>query len=203
LLNHATNHTQTVVRHLRSALTKRKESVTQLSFYENRNWNIFENKTNKMRIFLLLLILTLTFGCATRNIKYDRNKILKKYASEFDIILDSENVNLENLYLDKDNIKATFIDRKEKTVIIDQLKKTELITLNTIYLDSLSKGRRGWNKKEIGFIIIDGILLNDKTTSEIKLDPNAIKDFRIQKGEDSKDSRIFRMNKDYLIIRTK
>lgn len=156
-----------------------------------------------MRIFLLLLILTLTFGCATRNIKYDRNKILKKYASEFDIILDSEKVNLENLYLDKDNIKATSIDRKEKTVTIDQLKKPELITLNNIYLDSLSKGRRGWNKKEIGFIIIDGILLNDKTTAEIKLDPNAIKVFRIQKGEDSKDSRIFRMDKDYLIITTK
>lgn len=156
-----------------------------------------------MRIFLLLLILILTFGCATRNIKYDRNKILKKYASEFDIILDSEKVNLENLYLDKDNIKATSIDRKEKTVTIDQLKKPELITLNNIYLDSLSKGRRGWNKKEIGFIIIDGILLNDKTTAEIKLDPNAIKVFRIQKGEDSKDSRIFRMDKDYLIITTK
>ena len=156
-----------------------------------------------MRIFLLLLTLALTFGCATRNIKYDRNKILKKYASEFDIILDSEKVNLENLYLDKDNIKATSIDRKEKTVTIDQLKKPELITLNNIYLDSLSKGRRGWNKKEIGFIIIDGILLNDKTTEEIKLDPNAIKDFRIQKGEDSKDSRIFRMDKDYLIITTK
>ena len=141
-----------------------------------------------MRIFLLLLILTLTFGCATRNIKYDRNKILKKYASEFDIILDSEKVNLENLYLDKDNIKATSIDRKEKTVTIDQLKKPELITLNNIYLDSLSKGRRGWNKKEIGFIIIDGILLNDKTIAEIKLDPNAIKVFRIKKGEDLKDS---------------
>ena len=156
-----------------------------------------------MRIFLFLLLLTLTFGCATRNINYDRNKILKKYASEFDIILDSEKVNLENLYLDKDNIKTISIDRKEKTVTIDQLKKPELITLNNIYLDSLSKGRRGWNKKEIGFIIIDGILLNDKTTEEIKLDPNAIKDFRIQKGEDSKDSRIFRMDKDYLIITTK
>ena len=156
-----------------------------------------------MRIFLFIILLTLTFSCATRNIKYDRNKILKKYASEFEIILDSEKVNLENLYLDKDNIKATYIDRKEKTVTIDQLKKPELITLNNIYLDSLSKGRRGWNKKEIGFIIIDGILLNDKTTEEIKLDPNAIKDFRIQKGEDSKDSRIFRMDKDYLIITTK
>ncbi|MCK7589989.1 hypothetical protein M0G43_05330 [Subsaxibacter sp. CAU 1640] len=128
---------------------------------------------------------------------------MKKYATEFDIILDSEKVNLENLYLDKDNIKVTSIDRKAKTVRIEQLKKTELITLNNIYLDSLSKGRRGWNKKEIGFIIIDGILLTDKTTEEIKLDPNAIKDFRIQKGEDSKDSRIFRMDRDYLIITTK
>ena len=148
-------------------------------------------------------MLTLTFSCATRNIKYDRNKILKKYATEFDIILDSEKVNLENLYLDKDNIKVISIDRKGKTVTIEQLKKPDIITLNNIYLDSLNKGRRGWNKKEIGFIIIDGILLTDKTTEEIKLDPNAIKDFRIQKGEDSKDSRIFRMDRDYLIITTK
>ncbi len=148
-------------------------------------------------------MLTLTFSCATRNIKYDRNKILKKYATEFDIILDSEKVNHENLYLDKDNIKVISIDRKGKTVTIEQLKKPDIITLNNIYLDSLNKGRRGWNKKEIGFIIIDGILLTDKTTEEIKLDPNAIKDFRIQKGEDSKDSRIFRMDRDYLIITTK
>ena len=144
-----------------------------------------------------------TSSCATRNIKYDRNKILKKYASEFNVIVDSEKVNLENLYLDKENIERTSIDRKEKTVTINQFKKPELISLNNIYLDSLSKGRRGWNKKEIGFIIIDGILLNDKTLEEIKLDPNAIKDFRIQKGEDSKDSRIFRMDRDYLIITTK
>ena len=156
-----------------------------------------------MRIFLLLFLLFFTFSCATRNINYDRNKILKKYASEFNIIVDSENVNLQNLYLDKENIKSTSIDRKEKTVTISQFKKPELISLSDIYLDSLSKSRRGWNKKEIGFIIIDGILLNDKTLEEIKLDPNAIKDFRIQKGEDSKDSRIFRMDRDYLIITTK
>ena len=156
-----------------------------------------------MRIFLLLFLLFFTFSCATRNINYDRNKILKKYASEFNIIVDSENVNLQNLYLDKENIKSTSIDRKEKTVTISQFKKPELISLSDIYLDSLSKSRRGWNKKEIGFIIIDGILLNNKTLEEIKLDPNAIKDFRIQKGEDSKDSRIFRMDRDYLIITTK
>ncbi len=105
--------------------------------------------------------------------------------------------------LEKENIKNTTVDKKEKTVTIDQFKKPELISLGEIYLDSLSKSRRGWNKKEIGFIIIDGILLNDKTVEEIKLDPNGIKDFRIQKGEDSKDSRIFRMDRDYLIITTK
>lgn len=156
-----------------------------------------------MRIFLCLFLFIITLGCATRNIKYTRNKILKKYASDFNITLDSEKVKLENLYLDKSNIETIRINRKEKTLSIKQFKKTKLILLSDIYLDSLSKSRRGWNKKEIGYIIIDGILLTDKTAEEILIDPNAIKDFRIQKGEDSKNSLWFRMDRDYLIITTK
>ena len=156
-----------------------------------------------MRIFLLLFLLIFTLGCATRNINYDRNKILKKYASDFNIILDSEKINLENLYLHKENIKNTTVDKKEKTVTIDQFKKTELISLGEIYLDSLSKNRGGWKKKEIGFIIIDGVPLDVQNLEVIKIDPNAIKDFRIQKGEDSKGNRFFRMDRDYLIITTK
>lgn len=47
-----------------------------------------------MRIFIILLILTLTFGCTTRNIKYDRNKILKKYSAEYIIFVDNEKMEL-------------------------------------------------------------------------------------------------------------
>ena len=152
---------------------------------------------------LLILTLILTFSCGIRNSNYDREKIIKKYSSEYDIYVDSEKVKFENLYLAKDNIEKTIIDRKAKRIQINQTKTPEYITLNKIYLDSLSNSQKDWSKKEIGFIIINGILLNDKTMGDIILDPNSIKDFRIQKGEDSKDSRIFRIDRDYLIITTK
>ena len=156
-----------------------------------------------MRIFPILFLLLFTLSCATRNIQYDREKVLSEYSKGFDILVDEQKVNFGNLFLDKSNIAKATINRKKKDLKITQYKTPELIKLSEIYLDSLSNSNGGWKKKKIGFIIIDGILQTDKTIDEISIDPKAITQFRIQKGEDSKDSRIFRMDRDYLIITTK
>ncbi|MDT0293967.1 hypothetical protein ACFQ3R_11305 [Mesonia ostreae] len=136
-----------------------------------------------MRIFLILLLLTFTFGCATRNIKYDRNKILKKYSTEYKMFVDNEKTDLETVFLDKDNIESIRIDKRTRELKITQLKRTELFEMKNLNLDSLSAGQRGWNKKKIELVIIDGIPLTDSLLEKTKIDPNAIKSFNILSEE--------------------
>jgi len=136
-----------------------------------------------MKIFPLLFLLILTFGCATRNIKYDRNKILKKYSADYETFLDNQKIDLETVYLDKDNIENIQIDRKTKKLKITQFKHAEFFSMENWNLDSISANRRGWDKKNIGMIIIDGILLTDSLKGKIRIDPNSIKLFEIVSKE--------------------
>ena len=192
------------MRHLRSTLTNRKESVTQWCFYENRNSNIFENKTNKMRIFLLLLILTITFGCATRNIKYDRNKILKKYSADHKLFVDNEKMDLETLFLDKDNIENVRIDKRTRELKITQLKPTELFAVKNFKLDSLFPDRKIEAKRKIDLIIIDGIPMTDSLKEKTKIDLNAIESISIVTQEKMNNSTFGRRyDGDLLLIKTK
>lgn len=158
-----------------------------------------------MRIFLLLLILTLTFGCATRNIKYDRNKILKKYSAEYKMFLDGNKTDLETVFLDKDNIENIQIDKRTKELKINQLKSTELFEMKNLNLDSLSAGRRGWDKKKISLIVIDGIPLIDSLKEKTKIDLNAIEHLEIITQEKlNKNTTWCRgFDGDVLIIKTK
>jgi len=158
-----------------------------------------------MRIFLFLLILTFIFGCATRNIKYDRNKILKKYSSEYKMFVDNEKMDLETVFLDKDNIENIQIDKRTKELKITQLKRTELFEMKNLNLDSLSAGRRGWNKNKISLIVIDGIPLIDSLKENTKIDLNAIEHFEIITQEKlNKNTTWYRgFDGDVLIIKTK
>ena len=157
-----------------------------------------------MRIFLILLMLTFTFGCATRNIKYDRNKILKKYSAEYKMFVDNEKTDLETVFLDKDNIENIRIDKRTKELKITQLKPAELFAMKDWNLDSLSAGRRGWDKKNIELIIIDGIPMTDSLKEKIKIDPNAIKSIGIVSQEKMNKLNLCRhYNGDVILITTK
>ena len=157
-----------------------------------------------MRIFLLLFVLTFTFGCATRNIKYDRNKILKKYSAEYKMFVDNEKTDLETVFLDKDNIESILIDKRTKELKITQLKRTELFQMNKLNLDSLSAGQRGWNKKKIELIVIDGIPITDTLLEKTKIDPNAIKSFNILTQEMMQNTNLCRAyNGSVILITTK
>ncbi len=157
-----------------------------------------------MRIFLLLLILTLTFSCATRNIKYDRNKILKKYSAEYKMFVDNEKMDLETVFLDKHNIENIRIDKRTKELKISQIRPTELFEMKNLDLDSLSAGRRGWDKKKIELIIIDGIPLTDSLKEKTKIDLNAIKSFTILSQEKMNNMTLCRgYDGDVILITTK
>ena len=127
-----------------------------------------------MRIYLFLILLTFTFGCATRNIKYDRNKILKKYSAEYKMFVDNEKMDLETVFLDIDNIENIRIDKHTKELKINQLKPTELFAIKNFKLDSLFPERKIKAKRKIDLIVIDGIPMTDSLKEKTKIDLNAI-----------------------------
>jgi len=157
-----------------------------------------------MRIFLLLLILTLSFGCATRNIKYDRNKILKKYSAEYKMFVDKEKISLKTVFLDKDNIDNVRIDKRTRELKITQLKPTELFAIKNFKLDSLFPDRKIEAKRKIDLIIIDGIPMTDSLKEKTKIDLKAIESISIVTQEKMNNSTFGRRyDGDLLLITTK
>jgi hypothetical protein len=131
-----------------------------------------------MKIILTIILVILSIGCATRNIKYDRNKILKKYSSDYNIFVDNQKMDFENIYLNKDNIDYVELDKKNKNLNIKQLKSVELVEVKQLYLDSMhnSNGFNDEKKLEL-LIIVNGLPLKDS----IKIDPKTILSLRILK----------------------
>jgi hypothetical protein len=137
--------------------------------------------------------------------KYDRNKILKKYSAEYKMFVDNERMDLETVFLDKDNIENIRIDKRTKELKITQLKPTELFEMKDLNLDSLSAGRRGWDKKKISLIVIDGIPLIDSLKEKTKIDLNAIEHLEIISQEKLNKNTIWcrGFDGDVMIIKTK
>ena len=157
-----------------------------------------------MRLFLLLLLMLLTLGCATRSIKYSRAKILKKYSADYQIYVDHKAMDLETVFLDKDNIENILVDKRTRALKITQFKPVELMELKNLNLDSIPTEQKYWNKKKIDLIIIDGIPLNDSLKEKIKIDPNAIKSFHILSEEAMKKTNLCRVyDGSIIVIRTK
>lgn len=157
-----------------------------------------------MRIVIVILILSYTFGCATRNVNYDRYKILKKYASDYDIYVDNEKTDLETLFLDKDNIEKVHINKQTKELNITQIKQPEYIETKNFNLDTLSATRQGASKKKVELVIIDGIPLTDDLKLKTRIDPNAIESFTIiSKEEINKKALCKAYEGDVLLITTK
>ncbi|WP_179377350.1 hypothetical protein [Winogradskyella wichelsiae] len=132
-----------------------------------------------MRIFLFLFILSITLGCATRNIKYDRNKILKKYSADYKMFIDNEKMDLETVFLNKDNIENIRINKHTRELKITQFKTTKLFEINNLNLDSLGVGQRGWTMNNIELIVIDGIPLTDSSKKNTKIDLKGIKSISV------------------------
>jgi hypothetical protein len=129
-----------------------------------------------MKIILTLILVILSIGCSTRNIKYDRNTILKKYSSDYNIFVDNEEIDFEKIYLNKYNIDFVKLDKQNKKVNIKQLKTVELIEVKKIYLDSVNKLHEYTDEKKLELlIVVNGLPLKDS----FKIDPKAILSVRI------------------------
>lgn len=153
-----------------------------------------------MRIIQIIFLLFLALGCATRNITYNRNKIIKKYSSDYNILLDNKKINLNKIYLDKNNIENIRLDKRNKILNINQLKSIKLVEVKQMYLDSISEENKVLNKDEVELlVVIDGMPVID----DAKIDTNSIKSFTILSQEKMSNITICRPLHGVVIITTK
>lgn len=158
-----------------------------------------------MRLCFLFLLVTITFSCASRDINYDRNKLLNRYSESYKTFVDNQEVDLEYLYLNKNNIHQVVLNKKSKHLNIYQNKPTKFFEIKNLNLDSLSSGRRGWNKNKIALIVINGIPLTEEDIEKTKIDTNAIESLNIISQQKLNETTTWcrGFDGDVLIINTK
>ena len=118
-------------------------------------------------------MLFFSVSCATRNIKYDRNKILKKTFADYKTFLDNEEIYFPMVFFDKGNIENIKINKRDKILNIKRLIPKELFKIKDLSIDSLYHIRKDWDK--INLVIIDGLLIHGRLKEDIRINPNAIK----------------------------
>ena len=89
---------------------------------------------NKIKILFSIILAFTFYNCSSYKINYNRDKIINKYSDNYIVLLDNEKIQLENIYLDKDNIKNIIVDKKSKVINISQNKINELFELKNINL---------------------------------------------------------------------
>ncbi len=140
-------------------------------------------KSIKSNIALILILITFS-GCISHQIKYDKWKIVRKYSKKnYRITLEGKEVNFRNLYLDKENLKSVYRNRKEKRIEIKQKNKANLVKLDFFESDTI-------NLENIGHVVINGLPMIEEDFEKIILELNAVKDIKII-TEETIDSKIF------------
>lgn len=120
------------------------------------------------------------------------------------MFVDNEKMDLETLFLNKDNIENIRIDKRTRELKITQLKPTELFAIKNFKLDSLFPDRIIEVKRKIDLIIIDGIPMTDSLKENTKIDLNGIKSISILTQEKMNNSTFGRRyDGDLLLITTK
>jgi hypothetical protein len=114
-------------------------------------------KTLLFKITFGLLIITLLSGCRTQSFSYTKNKIQRNF-SNYEILLNSVKIDIDTIYLDKDNIKSIKISKKENTINITQKK-------NNVEYFSPQNAFQG----EFESVIIDGKLAEELKIKRIEV----------------------------------
>ena len=130
---------------------------------------------------------------------------MNKFSSEYKVLIDSQQFEFSNVFLDKDNIKSVRIDKQEKVINITQISQNKLFELKDFKLDSLFPHRRIEAKRKIGLIVIDGIVVYDSLKAKTKIDLNAIESLQVitQENLDKNVTWCKGVEGDVLLLKTK
>ena len=128
--------------------------------------------------FFSLILLIICFGCATKTINYDRNKIIKKHQNDYTFFLNDNEIIFENVYLKKNNITKIEVYKKKKTIVIHQKNKSNLFKLKEQNLDQFIDDSFVLDDLDCQncFLVIEGRLLPISKINNIYFEENIIND---------------------------
>lgn len=133
--------------------------------------------------FIYFILLISCFGCATKNINYDRNKIIEKYNDDYRFFLNDEEIVFENVFLNKNNIDQIIVDKRSKIVKINQKFKSNLFKLKEQNLDNFVN--ESFEIKDLDCqncpVIIEGSIYSNRKINDFYFEENLIFDIRILK----------------------
>lgn len=115
-------------------------------------------------ISVLAVILSLFFvSCLSSQVRYNKTEIVKKFCEKgYQVTLNGDVVDFKNLYLDKKNIKRVRRNFSNKTINVIQKDTLNLVALDVIISSDLKF-------KNVSLVVIDGILISEKSQVEIEL----------------------------------
>ena len=115
----------------------------------------------------MLLIITFLSGCRTQNFLHTQDKIQRLF-SNYETYLNGEKIGIDTIYLDKNNIKSTKINKLEKTIHFTQKKKD---------VEYFSPQDIDFQNKKFERIIINGQLADEMNIKKIEI--GAVKNITI------------------------
>ena len=149
----------------------------------------------KGKIFYILIILILS-SCATKSIEFNRQKFLKLEKDGYSITFDSEKINFDNFYINKEKINSVTKQNRKKTVSIISSGKSRMITGNDLESQIINDTKI----PEFELLIIDGKMYGKNEVKNILIDLNSVKTVTIIKKEDIQNSIPHRILKNDLVV---
>ena len=151
---------------------------------------------------ILWILLLVIYSCSTNIINYDRAKIIRKQNAEYSVYLNDNKIDINNVYLDKNNIKNVEINRKKKSITINQQQKRKLVKLKNINFNKFIKDSAYRKENKNILVVINGVPLQDSMVEKTKLEMNSIKSIKYIPANEQETISCEPQNKDILIIIT-
>ncbi len=128
----------------------------------------------------ILIIFIFLAGCRTREVSYNRDKLIKKF-KHYRIYLNNEKlINLDTFYLDKDNIDIAIANNQTyRFNIFQKNEESKFITL----LDIVSSYQKEMKDTDSLTTVVDGILIDGLRRKSLKIETTAIKEINLLKKE--------------------
>ena len=140
------------------------------------------------KLLFIIFVLTSLNSCRTESFLHTQEKIKRLY-NNYQIYLNGEKIDVDTVYLDRNNIKTTEINKSAKTINFIQKKKD---------VEYFSPQKFVYKNDEFKDIIINGQIASELKIRKVEI--GAIKDISILREK----SKIYTPIKgDFLIIKLK
>ena len=136
---------------------------------------------NAKYLYYALLFLAILTGCRTREVTYRREKIIEKFKHYKIYLNNTDLIDLDTFYLDKDNVAKVIANNQNHRLNIFQKNKD-----NRFYsLDEAIKSfEKDIDSSDSLINIIDGVFIEPSKQKSIKFEQDAVKGVILIKKEE-------------------